>query len=356
MVNKKILLLVLLIVINVFLIGSLLTSKTFKGSKQKGKPSATLAAAIKLDVKPSVSVPCYFDKDCQKNGQSGVCENANTPEAACVYKEDETIKLLVIVPEACRTCNTETFITKLKEVFPAIAVETLMAKDEKAAPLIELLKINMLPAYLISKTVEKDKNFKEIESYLIPSGQWYYIRPGVAGVSYFLHREIKPSQIDVFVSLLSKDAPRFLAFIDQLNKQVQGKVNIQFHSIGFEDSLNAAVVSPYGIRDIEEEKILGCIEKMYPEKRFEYLTCRSIGVESLWWEDCLKATPVDVEKVRSCARSLEGQKIFDEKIKLSKDLKIYNPGLLLLDNVEIFGISPETKIEEVLKILNLSNE
>jgi protein-disulfide isomerase len=72
-------------------------------------------------------------------------------------------------------------------------------------------------------------------------------------------------------------------------------------------------------------------------------------MDSSWWEDC--AGDMEINKIKVCARGMEGRTLLRENISLNKELGILMGPTYLLGNQEIFASQGAPSNEELKKIL-----
>lgn len=295
---------------------------------------------------------CYSDKDCQRPGVRSACQNPGEKIASCIFQEAVNIKMTMITPKKCRTCKTDYVVGGLKSIFPGLEVQRLTADDPQVQKMIDEFKVEMLPAYVLSKQVEKDPNFSKFSQIADLIAGQYYLKPSFSGVSYFINRKPQPGQLDLFIALLHQDTPVALKVAKEIVDQKKDKLKFTLRLVGAKNPETNEIVSPGGIRETIEDKIYACVDASYPEKSRDYLTCRTDNIENLWWEDCLENNGMDVKKIKDCARGEEGNKLLAERIKFAEEMDITYGPLFLIDNVEIFGANKQTTSAQILSILD----
>ncbi|MFA5059823.1 MAG: hypothetical protein WC676_04280 [Candidatus Omnitrophota bacterium] len=294
---------------------------------------------------------CQSDMDCQKTDMRGLCQNPGQANSACVFLETVKATLCVVTPNDCRTCLTGPVVNQLKNIFPALSVEYLPADSERAVKMINDAKIELMPAYILSKEVGEDPIFAQIAESVELVGDYYYVKPAVSGVSYFWGRTPKADQLDLFIFITHPDTARLLKVGKELMDQKKEGLRFQVRLVGSKNPETNEVVSPAGIRELNENKIYACVDQYYPERSWDYLACRANDIGSLWWDDCLKGEPADTDKVKQCARGSEANALLAEKVKFSEELQVSYAPLFLMDNVEIFGANDKTTAQELMKTL-----
>jgi len=282
---------------------------------------------------------CFSDSNCKKEGLVGICENAGSLNSHCLFSEANKINLLIITTRACITCDTETVVNFLKRQFPGSIVSYLYYPDKKSEKLIKDFGIYALPAYLLAKEIDKEKNFDNLKENLQIKGDFYMLKPQVSGISYFLKRKKIKGKLDLILSLYDKNSRELLDTIKEFNP------SIHFLAIEQDNKFDAA----RGNLEVEEYKRAVCVQKYYPQSFWDYITCRSDNINSSWWEDC--ATKLDGNKIKSCAKGSEGSLLLRENISLNGELQVMFGPIYLLDNQEIFSSKGVPKKEELKKII-----
>jgi len=282
---------------------------------------------------------CFQDANCKKEGLIGVCQNAGGINAKCEFSQANKISLLVITPQPCRTCDTESLVRYLKRELPGLFVSYLSYPGEKADGLIGDLKIRNLPVYLLGKEIEKEKFFDNFKQNLEKKGDFYMVKPQVGGFGYFLDRPMIEGKLDLFMSLYTKDSFKLLDTIKEFNPTIHFLVTEQ------EGALSAAG----GMSDVEESLRSVCVEKYYPGYFWQYISCRARNFESSWWDNCLEN--LDTKVIKGCATGAEGINLLRKNIALNKELAIMTGPTYLLDNREIFASVKVPAKEELRKII-----
>ena len=306
-----------------------------------------LTSAQNAEEKPR----CNSDQDCQRPGMRGFCQNPGQKTASCIFEEVVKVYSMAIVPQGCRTCHVEEVVNELKTIFPGLIVEYLDVTDPRAVKLIKDMKIEMLPAYILSKQVEKDVNFLRFRQIADLINDQYYVKPSFAGVSYFVNRKADPGRLDLFLVLTQENALSVLRLAKELIDEKKDKIRFQLNFVGAHDPETGELLSPGGKREINEEKMYACVEQGYPQKTWDYLFCRTGSIDSLWWEDCLVKNDIDASKIKECVNNNNTDKLLKEKNQLSDGLKISYSPVFLLDNIEIFSITDKTNVGEIVRLI-----
>jgi hypothetical protein len=289
----------------------------------------------------SVLPRCFSDDNCKKEAMTGICQESGSLKSNCKFSEASKIQLSVILPRSCRICDTERMIKYLKAKFAGLVISYLYWPSAKANKMIKDRNIKALPVYLLGKEIEKDKGFDSLKENLEPKGNFYMIKPSFSGISYFSDREKIKGRLDLFISLYDKNASSLLEMIKEFNPA------IHFLAIEKDDKFEAAKGSP----ETEEYLRCICVQKYYPQKFWDYISCRTKNINSSWWDDCLAES--DTNKIRTCAHGEEGKTLLKENISLNKELQVMFGPSYLLDNQEIFATQGVPPKEDFRKILNI---
>ncbi len=201
------------------------------------------------------------------------------------------------------------------------------------------LKLSKLPAYLFGKEVAKDKGFDNLKAALEKKGNFYILKPEASGFSYFLGRKESKGRVDLFISLFDKESFAVLNVMKEFNPQVH------FLAIVGDDKIGA----PAGDIESEDDLRAVCVQKYYPQRFWDYITCRAKNINSTWWDDC--AVNMDTNKIKICSRGPEGRRLLKENTSLNQELKIMFGPTYLLDNSQIFSSKGAPSKEELKKII-----
>ncbi|MBI4707406.1 MAG: bifunctional metallophosphatase/5'-nucleotidase [Candidatus Omnitrophica bacterium] len=286
----------------------------------------------------SILPRCFSDAGCKKEGLVGVCQEAGTLNAKCVFSEADKIELQVITLRSCKVCDTSAVVNFLKMQFPGISISYLYYPEKKAEELVKKLNITGLPAYLLGKEIAKESLFAGLKANLDDKGNVFMLKPSFVGLSYFISREKIKGKLDIFFSLNDKTTPELLAVIKDFKPQV--------HFLAAQE--DGKFSARGGNLEVEEYLRCACVEKYYPDNYWDYLSCRAKNINSSWWQDCLGN--MDEQKIKTCARGEEGQALLGENIKLNKELKVMIGPAYLVDNQEIFGTKGVPSKEELKKL------
>ncbi len=281
---------------------------------------------------------CFSDLNCRKGFAVGICKNPGSSSAVCEFPKSAAIGLTIITVKDCYACNTAGAVKFLKAHFPGLTVSSLNYNEGKAKRLVKDLKISFLPAYILGKEAENEKGFFGLKDKFEKKGDYFVAKEDFAGMAYLLNREKQAGKIDLFISLYHKAAAELLTNIRSYNPAVH------FLAIKNKEGFEAAAGQP----EVEECLRSLCLQKYYPEKFWDYITCRAKNIKSSWWEEC--AVGVDTAKIKSCATGTEGVFLLEENTALNNQLKVMFGPTYLMDNQQIFSSSGALTEEELKKI------
>lgn len=319
------------------------------------KPLAVDLEHIQLDKEiedePEISsiIPaCFTDTDCRKEGFSGECKDAGQNKAKCAYSQIQPLKMTVIKPKVCNTCDINSALEKIKEVLPNLETDILVEDSKEAKELIEKLEITMLPVYLIDGSIEKEKVFSQITKIVKKTADFYMLEPSFSGVSFFINREKIPHRLDVFFDIGTKNTVKILDMLEAL-KDKRKDIDIHINFLAIKDPATGFIAKG-GKYEVEEYLRSACINKYYPDKIWYYLSCRFADIESSWWDDCISKIGMDPLKIKGCAQTQEGKSLLEEFTKLTEELEVVFGPTFVINNQEIFSSDGVPTVEEMEKL------
>lgn len=216
-------------------------------------------------------IRCFSSLDCQHSDMVGICQDPGQAISQCLFKEKVIVPTIVIVPDVCRSCQTDLVISDLMKMLPGLQITYLNSSDAKAEHLKEIFRIEMLPAYIFSKEVEREESFQVLKEMTEHQGDYYYLKPSYSGASFFSQRSKERNQLDIFFILTQPEMLPSAELIQNLSK-MDRTLKLKVHFVGRSSQGTGVLVSPAGAREIEEATMYCCIEKLYP---------RSLGLSGL---------------------------------------------------------------------------
>lgn len=101
---------------------------------------------------------------------------------------EDGISITILSDKTCKQCDTTQAIDILSnQVFPGAKVTELDYSSKEGKKLAEKYDIEILPAYLLGKDVEKTANFARIQDTLIKKDNQYMIHPSAIGAGKHLN-------------------------------------------------------------------------------------------------------------------------------------------------------------------------
>lgn len=304
---------------------------------------------IKDDPQISAILPkCFSDKNCRQKSLIGACEKPATLFAKCVFKKTEPVSLLVIKPKICVSCDVAKGIEELRQTFDSLKISYLDYETKQGTDLVKRFGIDMLPAYIFNRDVEKNPAFTNFGKLLIAKEDKYLLDPSVLGVSFFTGRQRTKGSLDLFISLYDVNAQPLLEMMKDFLKGKE-KLKFKIHFLGLIDA--DRIITPNGMPELEEDSRSVCVMNKYPDKWWDYLSCRSKNIQSTWWDYCMDSCAININSVKQCNFSPMGKQMLLENISLSSELKIRSSGTFLIDNQEVFSVLKTPKKEELERVI-----
>ncbi len=305
-----------------------------------------LSDKIKDDSDVQLILPkCFSDSNCKKEGSFGVCRDSGKLSAKCWFTEAAKINLTIIRPKICIGCNHEPMINYLKGIIPSMAVSYLYYPADETNKLINDLGIKALPVYLLDKHIDKEISFNILSQNLEDKGSFYMLKQQFTGVGYFIDRKQIKGKFDLFMSLYDKNTAPILDAVKEYRPAVHFLAVQRSKTF---DTANGGSESEEYLRSV-------CVRKYYPRYFFDYIGCRAKNINSSWWEDCLPAgeagaVKMDTNKIKACAKGVEGFALLSEDIKINKEIQVMMGPVYLIDNQQAFSSQGAPSKEELKKI------
>ncbi len=316
-----------------------------------------LGAQVRDDPEVAALLPvCIQDSDCVfREGLVARCERAEDLLASrCVYTQPSALDVTVIEPKECPSCQTQAVLRDLEAFFGKLRVRRLDAASAEARKIIDDAEAEALPLYVFEAKAEKHELFAMLSKMVEKKRAYYLLRPGMAGVSFFMKRPLIPGRLDVFFDLgyphLAELAERLKAL-----RARHSDLSLGLHFLAARNE-EGAFLAQGGLPAIEEYKRLACLEAAQPELFFDYLICRAGEGGSGWWERCAEEAGVDTGRLRGCATGPEGDAALARKIALTRELEMAAGPALLVDNREIYGMINVPSLEELEEKLGLRSQ
>ncbi len=256
-------------------------------------------------------------------------------------------KLLIIMPKRCVVCNIDRAVEFLKSKFSNLKIQKISEDEDLAKKLIEEFKIKLLPAYFLEKkNLVKKCTVCELKKMLKEGKDFYYIFPWFVGGSFFIGRKRIPNRLDVFYTPYSPLSLKLVELIKGLKEKLPS-LEINFHFLVLKMKPKT-----FSEQYLLEESLRGvCVMNKFKEKFLDYLECRAKENNTTFWEHCLEKLEIWPKVIEKCALTKESQGLLKENVKLNEELEIITGPYILLENQQIFGITKDTTVNDLMKII-----
>ncbi|MBS3128381.1 DsbA family protein [Candidatus Woesearchaeota archaeon] len=97
------------------------------------------------------------------------------------------MKLTIVKPKDCKTCDTSTVEQALNKLFPKTQITYLDYESSEGKALVQQVKANALPLYVYDTAVSQGANFAQASQAFVKEGEYYVIPSAVVGASYVLN-------------------------------------------------------------------------------------------------------------------------------------------------------------------------
>ncbi|NOZ81178.1 MAG: hypothetical protein GXP63_05910 [DPANN group archaeon] len=99
---------------------------------------------------------CNSDRDCTAEpDRVGICEDASSDVARCVYADPVDFEVIVINDKDCRSCDTSRVILTDEKLFRGVHHRTIDISTPEAQAYVKKLHLTLLPVFLFSQDVTK---------------------------------------------------------------------------------------------------------------------------------------------------------------------------------------------------------
>ncbi len=279
---------------------------------------------------------CYKDQDCpRKEGYASKCQNPGA-KAKCTYKEHRKFQATVLSVLDCKECSIQLTQNLLKSVFPGIQFTLLDYRDTKAAKILEDFSLRALPAFILPQEIEQEEVFSKASQLFKKINNAYLLEAPYSGIFLFLNRKAIPGKIDLFFDIYDKKS---IPVLNQLKSILEAekdkKVKIYFIFPLKDNKISDELPAYVG----EEYMRIFAVEKLFPDKLWDYLVKRIESIESSWWQKPMQELGIDQNAVSVFSQSGEGEKALQENIAMLAELGASAQPAMLIDNQRIFSLS-----------------
>jgi len=163
------------------------------------KPAAIPETLTNLTVEDEFKPLCIEDSDCEKSNKIGICENPNTKEASCLFKDPVETKLTILNDENCLSCDTSRMRSILKQLFLGAKIEKVDYNTAKGQRIATDFDIGVLPAYIFDSNLNNTSNFKDTKRTFIEKNNAYIMVPSATGANYFFKRKEIKNTLQLYI-------------------------------------------------------------------------------------------------------------------------------------------------------------
>ncbi|MDP8259420.1 MAG: hypothetical protein P9L96_00220 [Candidatus Gygaella obscura] len=284
----------------------------------------------------------FAAEDSKKENKSKAYYEKQVKGGYSSYKKNDSklpeLELSVILSGDCKTCDTNSFLKRLKKYFSKVNLTTVDLSE--AEEIVKQSGIKSLPIYFIAKELAVKEDLEKISSFIVEKDFGFVFKPQFSGMTFLLDRQLKKGKIDLFISLFEEDSPQIISNLKELNPQV--------HFLAIKRGNE--FIARSGKKELEEINKAVCIEKYYPDEYLDYLSCRVNNIKSSWWDECIK--DVDYKTIKQCAMGEELKSLLGENLNLVMELNVFSQATVLLENRELFHVLPQTTADGLEHLLS----
>ncbi|HDI73234.1 MAG TPA: hypothetical protein ENF58_03780 [Candidatus Altiarchaeales archaeon] len=243
-------------------------------------------------------------------------------------KEPKKLSVVVVNDKRCKECDITGIIDQLQGIFPGLEYTEIDYSSDEGKKLYNELNLKYLPAILFDESVKEAENYKNIERFLEPVGEYLSLR---IGASFDPNAEICDNGIDdngdglidcedptcekEFVCMPKKEKPEVELFVMAycpFGTQIEKGILPVAELLG--DKINLSVkfcsYAMHGKKELDEQILQYCIQKEQKDKYLSYLRC---FLKEGKTDECLKETSIDQEKLNACIEQT------DKKFKITEN-------------------------------------
>ena len=289
----------------------------------------------------------------------------NKPSKCKKLPQDKKFTAYLIEDSRCNKeeCDTTRLIEQLETTFTKIEFEKIDYTTKDGREFYDKYKLTFLPALLMSKEVKETENYSQVERYLTPSEDLYFLAiganhdpnkeicdngqddtgnglvdcadPDCSG--YAECREEVKGRLDLFVMSMCPYGTRALDAMQAVLDNFGNQIDFNIYYIANENA-DVTFQSLHGQPE-EDENIRGlCAIKYYANNYMDYIWCRNKDI-SANWTSCAANFP----KIKTCFEGAEGTQLHSQNIKYANELEIGASPTWMVNNRYLFnGIDAET--------------
>ncbi|MFH1642656.1 MAG: hypothetical protein ABIC04_07220 [Nanoarchaeota archaeon] len=181
---------------------------------------------------------CISDNDCEIENKIGICLEAGTQGANCLFKDPIRIDMTVLNDKNCKSCDSSRIELLVKKLFPGIVIEEVDYNTREGKKLIQELDLNVLPSYIFSEELDKAYNYaNKTERIFDKIGDKYVMLPTATDANYYFVRADIPNKLDLFI--LSDELDRNENNVEELLDTFGGNINFEKHIVTDSEKIEA---------------------------------------------------------------------------------------------------------------------
>ena len=311
---------------------------------------------------------CGSDADCNAEpGKIGVCNNPNTENAKCTYKEPVKFNIIVLNDKTCSSCDTSRIVAVNKKLFKGVTHKYVDISSDEGKKLVKDFKIEMVPAYLFENKIKETaawKNIKNIQPAFDDLGKYLKLKDSVTGANHFVDEKKKEEfykkigvvkgdnkpQIDFFVMSYCPYGNQAEELVYDVYKNLGDKAEYKPHYVIYENyrgggsnycADNGKICSMHGIQEVHEDMREMCVYNKYGiGKWFDFAInmnkkCSAGNADSCW-ESVAKKLGIDVAAIKKC-QDEEGVALLQKEKELDKTLSVSGSPTIFIDGDKYSG-------------------
>lgn len=270
---------------------------------------------------------CSADFECPDETRVGKCVDAALPTAECEFSQPNQVNLTVIDSSQCGPCNASDTASDLRKLFKGLSVTTIDYATPEGQEKARYFGINALPAFVFDQSVEGGESFAALRPALTQVGSFYVINADAVEVHQLISRSEVNSSLVFFAMSHCPYAAVAEAVLADVAKALPS-LSIQVKFIAAVDE-NGSLIAPGGAQELAEDKRQACVQKLFPQKFFNYTLCRGMDLNASW-EGC--ASGFNASRVTECAEGNEADDILRRDVDFASQVGASGSPVYLVNN------------------------
>ena len=309
------------------------------------------------------------------------------------------VPVTIVTDERCKSCRAKFWEKRLKGLFPGAEVTILDYTQDDGKAFYQEQQLELLPAILFGEEVKKADNYKRIQRFLKPKGEYLAFRSGAKfdptkeicdngkddtgngkvdcddpdckdheackekcdngkddtgnGLvdcadpdcknALICRKEIE-RKLDVFVMSQCPYGVKALDAMEEVLQYFGDQIDFDVHFIATALP-NGKFKALHGQPEVDENIRELCAITHFPKdyKWMDYILCRNKNIRSKDWQKCTGDNGIDTDVIRECFEGAEGKTLLREDIEMAKGLGISaSPTWLVNNKYKFQGIDAET--------------